>query len=177
MRRRLHRKDRVNLMTRSRRVAAALVVVVAGLAAVRVATRDDPQVSVATQTLGAPAFVKDGAAVYDLRLIDGERFRLSIPEALAGDLTLTQQPGPSPIAIDGASASIAITFGCCPNQDAMTENHLGSAVARSGGLINVCRPDELLVMVVTAKVNPADVDLDRFDLRPIAMGFSRPVDR
>jgi outer membrane protein assembly factor BamB len=123
-----------------------------------------------SQTIGAPAVVGDGAAVYDLRLIDGERFRLSIPAALAGDLTLTQRPELSPIMIDGPTASIAITFGFCPNQDGMTENRLGSAIATSGGLVNICRPDELLAMVVTPKVNLVDGDLDRFDLRPIALG-------
>lgn len=39
-----------------------------------------------TEPLGSPSHSSDGADVFDLRLINGERFRLSLPEGLGRDL-------------------------------------------------------------------------------------------
>lgn len=121
------------------------------------------------EPLGEPSLVESGVAVYDLLLIDGGRFRLSLPALLASDdLTLIQRPGPSPVLIVGRSAMITIAFDLCRNQSGMWVNRLGSTVVVSDDGVRVCRPDELIAMqVATSNIAFPPEAHDAFDLRPI----------
>ncbi len=123
-----------------------------------------------SRPLGPPTVIENGAAVFDLRLIDGARFRLSLPERWAEEMTFTQWPAPSSTVIEGPSATIELSFGFCPDPGGMRENRLGSTVAISGTTATVCRPDELLSMAVAAVQPLTESDAEVFDLRPIHLG-------
>lgn len=119
--------------------------------------------------LGPASFIADGAAVYDLQLSDGGRFRLSLPERLAGDFTVTERSQGSPILVEGATADIEISLAYCEGRGALNPNPLGSTVAIVDVSALLCRPDELIVMDVAA-VGLTPSDAEYFDLRPIAFG-------
>ncbi len=173
-------------------VAAAAVAVVAMLALVPLPGSSDEQFDLTTkplptpttstpgqpaaptptpepQPLGSPSFIADGTAVYDLRLSDGGRFRLSLPERLAGDFTVTEPSPGAPVLVQGATADIEVSFGYCEGRGALDANPLGSTVAIGDGSARVCRADELIVMDVdAADLTPSDAE--HLDLRPIAFG-------
>ncbi|MDY7104812.1 MAG: PQQ-binding-like beta-propeller repeat protein [Actinomycetota bacterium] len=122
------------------------------------------------QVIGLPLVVGDGTAVFDVRLVTGERFRLSVPHELGTGLrTLTQRPAPAPFVVDGPAGTVTVRFERCADQDGMTENRLGSAVVEDGGTVRFCRPDELLSVAVESSLD-LDASLDAFDLRPIELG-------
>ncbi len=120
-----------------------------------------------TRALEAPSVVEDGAAVYDLRLFDGGRFRLSLPEALAEPFTVRERPAPESATIEGARTTITVAYEVCGDDDAVTENELGSVVARDDAGIRFCRPDDAMVTTVRTDAEVANAALDAFDLRPI----------
>lgn len=118
----------------------------------------------------SPRTLTDGAGIYALELADGGRFRLTLPEALATDLTIDEPPAPAPITLAGPAATIAITFEHCPDQAGMSWNPLGSTVATVDDVIRVCRPDELIAMEIRPAI-PSDPALaEAVDLRPIELG-------
>lgn len=132
----------------------------------------------ATTTTADPAVPREisasgvdgGVGVYDLKLGEGGRFRLTLPTALATDLTLREPPAPAPITLEGPEVSISLTFEHCPNQAGMSWNSLGSTVATVDDVIRVCRPDEFIAMEVRPAL-PFDPSLaEAVDLRPIELG-------
>jgi len=165
----------------------AFVAVVALVALVVFPDRNDGAVDLATQPpptaiesvstadpypLGPPTHQDDGAVVYDLQLSDGGRFRLSLPQDLAGEYTVTEQPASAPILLEEVSVRIAISFAYCEGRsDDRRPNALGSTVHVADDSVRVCRPDERIVMDIEIEDGPASLNgAEHFDLRPIAYG-------
>lgn len=111
----------------------------------------------------------NGATVADVRLVDGTRLRLSVPERFGTGLGYSEPDDGGPVAISGDAIAIEIRYGTCANEGAMVMNIQGSAISQVAGVVEVCRADELLVMTATVGDELTADELDRFDLRPIAV--------
>ena len=116
---------------------------------------------------------ENGAAVYDLQLPSGARFRLSLPARLHGELDrFFPRTPPGVIHVTGpGQTDLRIAFTFCAGQDAMTAGRNGSLIAGGGetGSITFCRPDDILVTTVTTDLDLDDDELEVFDLRPVAL--------
>lgn len=122
------------------------------------------------EPLGPPTHTTDGADVFDLKLIDGTRFRLSLPEQLGRNLQVLQSPNALGVTLNGGDLNVEIRYGHCPNPDGLTINPLGSEVAGSRiGTTWVCRSDELLSMTIETPNQLGDADLATIDLRPVVV--------
>ena len=114
--------------------------------------------------------IDEGAALYDIRLVGGERLRLALPPTLAETFELVEQPAPAPIRLSGDATTIEIRFGLCEGEDSMTLNASGMATARSSGSIRGCRVDEQLRLEVLTSAEIPDGIEDQLDLRLISSG-------
>ncbi len=174
-----------------RRIAllvAAAAIVAAGVAALQLGATNPAPVEIAdtpnttaTTTVARPdepaiepegraplqTITVDGSTIADLRLADGSRFRLTLPEELGRDLRLIEAEAGPPINLEGTNATITIDYGFCLDQDLLALNAQGSAVGHSGNMVRVCRVDEVLNTTITTTVDLTDTELDRFDVRPI----------
>ncbi len=124
-----------------------------------------------TSVLEAPALVEGDAAVYDVRLSDGSRFRLSIPEELAERFDVRERPTPAPVVIEGERSTITVSYQSCDHQEDMTENALGSLVDIRAGAVRICRPDEALVTHIETVTTFEPGVADLFDLRAVELGW------
>lgn len=110
--------------------------------------------------LGQPLVNDDGTAIYDVGLSTGERFRLTVPTPFAGDLTIVENQGTDPIAIDGTGGRMAITFEPCAERDLDPDT---TVIVR-------CGQDELLTLSIEPTVPLTSTQVELFDLRTISSG-------
>ncbi|NOX29806.1 MAG: hypothetical protein GXP35_07145 [Actinobacteria bacterium] len=97
------------------------------------------------RALKPPLLTGDGAAVFDLTLICGDRFRASLPESIAAGLdTLIELNGRGPVVLEGPASTVTISFEVCEDEDGMVPNRLGSSISFGAGIVRFCRPGELL---------------------------------
>ena len=115
-----------------------------------------------------PLFVEGEAAIFDLQLVTGERFRLALPVDAVSELTVVEGPDTESVLLVGDHVSASINFGTCIN-DGYEMNRRGSTVREADGSALLCRPDDRLSMRVT----PSPDAIDDLDLRPIV--YSRGI--
>ena len=126
---------------------------------------------------------ENGAAIFDLRLSSGERFRLSVPARLRPELdTFVPRRPPGGLDITGPSGTtIRINFNRCPSDLTLAATRDGSLVGRTADPdgdrdgaaeheIVFCRPGELLSARVVTDVDLTVSELETFDVRTIELG-------
>ena len=137
----------------------------------------DSQVEAVARTLDGPASIGDDLLIYDLRLQTGERFRLQVPAAFGGELTLIEPAAPKPVIIKGARGLITISFQPCAVETEQTAD--GSVETGAAPAFTVCGTNPLLAMTVDPADPAADdgsqqnidqEDIDQFNLRVLESG-------
>lgn len=121
-----------------------------------------------SETLGGPVSTDGDADVFDLTLVDGARFRLSLPAGIGSDLVVVQTANSNGLVLESTRLRLDIAYEFCPEPDRLVINPLGMEVPiESSDLLWVCRSDELLSMSIEHSPPLTRDELTLVDLRPI----------
>jgi hypothetical protein len=112
-----------------------------------------------------------GVSVVSIEMDDGTRFAVLLPTSLVPE-TIEITTGWSNAEINGTGFQGSLSYALCPGdtQDAGSLNGRGALVARVADRLIVCRPDQLLILDITAPTDIPAETFDDFDIVPVDVG-------